>query len=288
MNKEWESEFKNLNNLGIGFYQRREELKKEIIKQINNLKPSYNNYAFLVHKVFGFDEYSRRVPSENPEYSNLYGILRYGLNLGKYHSINDTAFNISEDFEKKNNKKPTPEDLAETMLNYDYIYETKDHLVLMIAIPKELEISNGKTIAFLQSDKDPNTKDKHKSIIYPFDLVKKSSLDCSFVLGAIESYRPVYGNIKKEEFEQQEMPYTLILNKDCMGNANDIRSKYEAEAFIKNQIQINNEYVEKLAKKCGIAPNELTNKKIFEECIKSSSEALNHTTGGFYDDFDFD
>ena len=184
-------------------FRTKKELKQMLEFVMHNVAKS-GEYNLYLHKVYDFDEDGRTWNNRTCR-SNMFGILKDGLSKTKYSSIHQTSVFSGT----------LSQDSADKILNYNYPWPTTEQIVVIIAIPKNININgfetNFSTPQFNFSEYDMMRYDHTKSqYTMPYDALKTSFIDVPFIVGSIVTNLPTE---TEEEFERYGK-YQLFLNQN--------------------------------------------------------------------------
>lgn len=167
---------------------------------------STGEYSVYLHKVYDFDSEGKRY-GDICARTNFNGIMERGLSLSKYSSLQQTSV-YHGDMDK---------DTVNDVLAYNYPWPTTEHIVLILALPKNIDVY-GKNINFstpifrfaeygIMGD-DRGEKNQYTMA---FDGLRYYSVDTPLILGAIVTHLPTE---TEEDFAARGGKYELILNMD--------------------------------------------------------------------------
>ena len=250
----------------IEFYKKKE--LRQMLEFVMHSISKTGEYNLFLHKVYDFDEDGKMWKNITCR-SNMFGILESGLNKGKYSSIKQTSVFSGE----------LKEDSVDKILAYDYPWPTSEHIVVIIAIPKNITINgietNFSTPTFKFSEYDMFRVDHTKSqYTMPYDTLKTTSVELPFIVGSIITNMP---NEKEEDFERHSK-YQLYLNPNHLWKQSDA----ERNAYMKPLI-------DKVVSNSGIVETdgkEEIDQKIHDGIIKLDKVDFNE--GRYCSDYDFD
>ena len=248
-------------------FENKSELYNILQQQLNKLcqNSSYNLY---VHKAYDFDEngkYGARYTARN----NTKSIIRNGLSLSKYSSIQQTAaYKGKADISK-----------TDVILNYDYPWSVSEQAIVIVAIPKNIEINGYEidfsTPQFTHADYESKRKDLTcNQYTMAYDALDYFFVHKEFVLGAIITNFPYQ---TEQDYLNQGKKYEIYLNENHFSKM----TKQEQQLFLKP-------LTDDLIKKFNINSND-NSTEIIDKITKGliEKDKVNYRQGTVDYDFDF-
>ena len=245
--------------------------KKELYETIKNLISKVSNtgdYNLFLHKAYDFNENGKFGTTITPK-NNMKSILETGLNLKKYSSIQQTSvykgdLNIHK---------------ADDILNYDYPWNVKEQVIVIIAIPFYIPIHNRyvdfSTPIFPFGVYSWDRNDNRNQYTMAFDALDYLQVPKEFILGSIVTNLP---DEDEQTFIERGNKYELYLNTNHISLMTKQQQKeYLKPIGLKIQQMFN---IEETDEEYDIIS------KISKGLIEK--DKTNYNRGSYEEDFDFD